>query len=121
MVALGSAFLGYQWHDPVADELIRAHDLHAKLQAAAQREFDHESVKRFEAAEAVLRPAILQALQTAYAQITSRDSVLSNVVGSATAEVTLDDIPAPDRAMVDSMLEMLLGPEILSLTPKVEK
>ena len=121
MVALGSAFLGYQWHDPVADELSKANDLHANLQARANREFDHKSVRRFEAAESVLRPAIFQALQNAYADITGRNSALSKAVGSAGAEVAADEIPAPDRAMVDTMLEMLVGPEILSLTPKVEK
>lgn len=62
LVAIGSIFWSYQWHDPLADQIARAHDAHRSLTKAAERHLYHRDVTRFDKAEAQLRASLVRAL-----------------------------------------------------------
>ena len=117
MVALGSAFLSYLWHDRVADEVERARDCHRGLDRMARAEHGHKTVRRFEQAEATIRMAAADGLHIAYSRSQAPRSTFDPV--QPAPAIGADGVRPPDRAMADELLILLVGPEILQLTPKV--
>lgn len=115
MIALGSAFLAYLWHDRRADEIARAYEEYTRLLGQARAEFTHKAVTRFEAAEATLRPACSAALNAAHRQAVRKPSKVSEATGVGLA---IPDMEPPTRAMVEELLVLLVGDEITKLLPK---
>ena len=120
MIAIGSAVLGYLWHDPAADDVTRAWRLERRLARQARRELDHKTVRRFERAEAELRPALVGALLAAQEKLHRPPLALSGQRpgGTTAPPTTPPTVLPPDKAMVERLLVMLVGEEILHLIPK---
>lgn len=119
VVALGSTFLGYQWHDHRADEVTRAAENHRALLAGAEAELRHPDVIRHEEAVATLRPAAAQALQWAYGQMVGPRSVPVADLGSSAA-LALPVLAMDDETLIDVVLVVLLGSELRRLTPAAQ-
>lgn len=155
MVAAGSAFLAYLWHDDAADSILRAGDVARTLGRQARRHLTHRQVRRFEAAEAPLRLGAIDALHQLHLRLhrppspfaddgptPAAGSPLGDLISGAVASDALEHQigasgagaggggagPAPgagvglpvdvDPGMVDEVLVLAVGPEILALTPK---
>lgn len=133
MVAAGSAFLAYLWHDEAADSILRAADVARTLGRQARRHHTHRQVRRFEAAEAPLRLGAIDAIHQLHLRLHRPSSPFADD-GPPPVELLpapLDDpAPAPvvaaaggqlidvDPGMVDEVLVLAVGPGILALTPK---
>ncbi len=157
MVAAGSAFLAYLWHDEAADAILRANDVARTLARQARRHLTHRQVRRFEAAEAPLRLGAIDAVHqlhlglhrppspfapdrpsSAGGPAAGRPAPGDQAAVAATGHGPGHQIPGTDPrpeagpeagagpggpidvdpGMVDEILVLAVGPEILALTPK---
>jgi len=131
LVALGSAFASYLWHDSAADQIERTRRQATKLERASARQHHHPTVRRFEKAEAEIRPALAASLHAAYLRATAPRSVFDPAPGgepaavscpgddrSAVAPVVSAAVTPPGIAELEMALSALMGPEILALVPK---
>jgi hypothetical protein len=110
-VAIGSAVLGYLFHDPLADRIVESRQRHQALARRARAELDHSTVRRFEAAEAQLRAGVVEAVRAARRRLRRRRQA------SEQADVANQ---AHDVGLVEELLAAVVGPEVLALTPKGE-
>lgn len=139
MVAAGSAFLAYLWHDDAADSILRAGDVASTLGRQTRRHLTHRQVRRFEAAEAPLRLGAIDALHQLHLRLHRQPSPFGDdgaglggdlVSGAITGDALEHQIGGSearaggglpvdvDPGMVDEVLVLAVGPEILALTPK---
>ncbi|MEZ5411930.1 MAG: hypothetical protein R2761_28100 [Acidimicrobiales bacterium] len=152
MVAAGSAFLAYLWHDDAADAILRAGDVARTLGRQARRHLTHRRVRRFEAAEAPLRLGAIDALHQLHLRLHRPPSPFADEGPASpfahdepgpTGPVAGDLVPVAvtgggpghqiagagpgtgvgsvvdvDPGMVDEVLVLAVGSEILALTPK---
>lgn len=140
MVAAGSAFLAYLWHDDAADSILRAGDVARTLGRQARRHLTHRQVRRFEAAEAPLRLGAIDALHQLHLRLHRPPSpfaddgppltgdLVSGAIAGDALEHQIEHAPTAgagvglpvdvDPGMVDEVLVLAVGPEILALTPK---
>ena len=130
MVAAGSAFLAYLWHDEAADSILRAGDVARTLSRQARRHLTHRRVRRFEAAEARLRLGAVDAIHQLHVRLHHPPSPFADDgPPAAPSPGPTDDGAGPaaasgtrpvdvDPGMVDEVLVLAVGPGILALTPK---
>ncbi|MFV0258269.1 MAG: hypothetical protein ACK5PP_07460 [Acidimicrobiales bacterium] len=113
-VAMGSALLAYAAWDPAADTLHRDEQQWRRLAAATMAEVSHPTVQKFERTYAALRMEGADALSIAMQEaLTGPRSAVprpaDRLPGEAPGGVT-------DEA-IDRLMAMVVGPEILELTP----
>lgn len=118
MVALGSTFLGYMWHDRTSDQIKLAEDAYLDIEQKADAAFNHPAVQEFEQAEAQLRPSAWEALNAEYRNFINPRTSLQDLTNPQALTLPAERVSPPTAAMVEELLVILVGIEIRRITPK---